>query len=329
MSTPLISAVMPAYNSESYIGESIESILNQSYKNFEFIIINDGSTDQTKQIIESYQDPRIRLINHQDNQGLVKSLNQGIKLARGQFIARMDSDDMASPDRFQTQLDYMLSHQKVGVCGSWIKVFGNQNFIWKSPILHDKICTRLFCESSIYHPSVVIRKSVLDKYELSYDQAYEYAEDYALWIEMAKHSQLANIPKVLLKYRQHSAQVSRARNQVQTKANEKIKLSLLKNLLKSYTQSEADIHLKSVSWYKGADEETLSLVRSWYQKLIFANREKNIYPHVIFLGELADHWIAICYLSKLGLIKYLYVFTYPELAIRGYARLIKRKLGYV
>lgn len=329
MTIPTISVIMPTYNADKYLRESIESILGQTYTDFEFIIINDGSTDQTKQIIESYQDPRIRLINHNYNQGLVKSLNQGIKLARGQFIARMDADDIASPARFQIQLDYMNSDPQVGVCGSWIKVFGSQNYLWRTPITHERITTKLLFESSIAHPTVMIRKSVFDKYELSYDQAYEYAEDYALWVEMAKHSQLANIPKVLLKYRQHSTQVSKARKQAQTKANEKIKLSLLKNLLKSYTQSEADIHLKSVSWYKGADGETLSLVRSWYQKLLIANQASKIYSSKIFKGELADRWVAICYLSKLGWSKYLYAFTYPELAIRGYARLIKRKLGHV
>ena len=122
-----ISVLMPAYNAEKYIGEAIESILNQTYKDFEFIIINDGSIDRTEDIILSYDDPRIIYLKNKENSGIVASLNNGLKQAKGQYVARMDADDISLPTRFEKQLQYMESNQHIFVLGTSLILFGENS----------------------------------------------------------------------------------------------------------------------------------------------------------------------------------------------------------
>lgn len=326
---PQISVIMPVYNSNQFLEESISSILNQTYKKFELLIIDDGSKDQSLRTIKTFKDSRIRLISHKTNRGIVDSLNEGIAMSRGEYIIRMDADDISLPNRFETQVNFMKNNPKVGVCGSWIEVFGKYNYIWKTPVTDSEIKLKLFFESAIAHPSVCIRKSVLVNNNLRYDSKFQYAEDYMLWYKISKVSLLANIPKVLLKYRTHRAQIGSRLKTKQVNINNLIKKHILSELISSPTDSMVSLHSKAVTWFKNADYFMLFKIKAWYKILIKANNKKHLYISNIFKNILSDHWIAICYLSKLGWKKYLYVFTYPELAIRGYARLIKRKLGYV
>lgn len=204
---PRISVLMPAYNAEKYISEAIESILNQTFFDFEFIIINDGSTDNTVNIIKSYHDDRIILIDNQQNMGLVSVLNQGLKLASGEYIARMDADDISLPERFMKQIKFMDKHSQVGVLGTWFHIFGDKiNRLEKKPKypkLKDFIIT-----SPVGHPTVMMRKTFLDKYHLQYDPAYAHAEDYELWVRAVKYMKFANLPEVLLNYRWSESNVS-------------------------------------------------------------------------------------------------------------------------
>ena len=150
---------MPAYNAEQYICEAIESILNQTYKDFEFIIINDGSTDRTKEIIKSYNDPRIVYLENEKNSGIVVTLNKGLDFATGEYIARMDADDVASPKRFEKQVAYMGKNKGIGVLGTGIIIFGEgmaeKSYSFSSNARQAK--ADLFFNSSLAHPTVMIR----------------------------------------------------------------------------------------------------------------------------------------------------------------------------
>ena len=154
-----ISIIMPAYNAEKYIREAIESILNQTYTDFEFIIINDGSTDKTKEIIKSYSDPRIVYMENEENSGIVVTLNKGLKCAQGEYIARMDSDDISLPDRFEKQIAYMDKHKDVGVLGTSIIIFGEgiKEQIYQFDSKYKKAKADLFFNSSLAHPTVMIQ----------------------------------------------------------------------------------------------------------------------------------------------------------------------------
>ena len=232
---------MSAYNSEKYIGAAIESILNQTFTDFEFIVINDGSTDKTPEIIDSYAraDKRIVFVNNKKNQGLITVLNQGLKLCHGEYIARMDSDDISIPERFKIQIEYMDLHPECGVCGSWINKFGSNiqdGEIIKYPHVM-KILDFLIHGNQVAQPSTMIRKSVLDDNNIWYNLAYKHAEDYGFWVEISKYAQVHNIPQVLLNYRWHDGNVSVVHRKTQLECAERIR----RDILLSLCSSEYDI----------------------------------------------------------------------------------------
>ncbi len=207
---PTVSVVMPAYNAEKYLREAIESILSQTYDDFEFIIINDGSTDKTKEIILSYSDPRIVYIENEQNSGICVTLNKGLDAARGKYIARMDSDDIAIPRRLETQVRYMDANPKIGASGSDIEIFGEGITPYIFTQLHtpDECSAGLLFNSCFAHPSVIIRKDILDQYNLRYKDEFRGLEDYELWWQISRHSGINNIAQPLLRYRHHKAQVT-------------------------------------------------------------------------------------------------------------------------
>lgn len=201
---------MPAYNASTYIREAIESILNQTLDDFEFIIVNDGSTDDTAVIIRSYSDPRIIFLENEKNSGICVTLNKGLAAARGKYIARMDSDDISLPERLAEQVAFMEQNPEVGASGSDICVFGDGIKPYTFTMVHesDDCKAGLLFNSCFAHPSVIIRRSILENNQLRYKEEFRGLEDYELWWQIGKHSKLANINKVLLKYRHHSGQVT-------------------------------------------------------------------------------------------------------------------------
>jgi len=204
----LISVILPVYNGEKYLFHSIDSILNQSYKNFELIIVNDGSTDGSRNIIENYssQDDRIKAL-HRDNKGLVYSLNEAIDIAKGDWIARMDQDDISLPYRLEGQLKY-IQKSSSDFCGSWVERFGStRNSIWRMPISDIAIKMYMLFGCPLIHPSTMGRTSAF-RY-LKYDYDFEGAEDYDLWVRAAIEGfTFTNVPKVLIKYRVHNSQMT-------------------------------------------------------------------------------------------------------------------------
>lgn len=208
---PIVSIILPVYNAEAFVVSAINSILQQSYRNFELIIINDGSTDATDTLLQPLLvDQRIRYINR-ENKGLIATLNEGIALAQGDYIARMDADDISLPERLATQLRYLEQHPKVAVVGSAYQVIdeaGQPISIRKPPQSHTGIAPLFWFGSPFAHPSVMINKRLLGA-ELYYDPNFLHAEDFELWIRLAKQHRLANLPTVLLNYRESAGSISR------------------------------------------------------------------------------------------------------------------------
>lgn len=211
---PKISVILPAYNAEKYLGESIESILNQSFQDFEFLIFNDGSTDTTKEIINDYNDRRIIAYHSDVNKGYVHWLNEGIKQAKGKYIARMDADDISLPERFQLQFDYMETHPEIGLCGSQIEIIGSGELV-KKPMTDNEIRWWFFIGNPIAHPVVMIRKEVLSQFQLFYKNDLKPAEDYEMWCRMSHKTKITNLQNILLKYRYHPNQESTANAGIQ------------------------------------------------------------------------------------------------------------------
>lgn len=208
MGGPIVSVIMPVYNCELYIREAVESILYQTYTDFEFIIIDDASRDDTVSIIKTYNDPRVQLIEKPFNSGYTNSLNLGLQVAKGKYIARMDGDDISFPERFARQIDFLEANPEVNLCGTSYRIIGSNRSI-ALPEGHDAIKIALLKGNCIAHPSVMMRKQSLDSFSVVYDVSKEPAEDYDLWVRMVMKGKLHNLQEVLLDYRTHSSQVSK------------------------------------------------------------------------------------------------------------------------
>jgi glycosyltransferase involved in cell wall biosynthesis len=200
MTTPAVSVIMSAYNEESYLAKAIDSILNQTFEDFEFIIINDGSTDGSGSIIQKYerQDSRIRGL-YQKNQGLIAALNSSIQVARGKYLARMDADDISLPTRLEKQFVYLEANPGVGVLGTWAKVVdynGALKSIWRTPISSELIKWTLLFRTSLIHASVMMRPEVIESAGFYRPEAL-HVEDYDLWVRLGNATRFANIPEVL------------------------------------------------------------------------------------------------------------------------------------
>lgn len=199
----LVTVLMPVYNADKYVAEAIESILNQTYQNFEFLIINDGSTDESEKIIQEFHDSRIVYVRNDRNMRLVATLNKGIKMARGKYIMRMDADDISVCDRMELQVSYMEAHPEVGVCGSFLSVFGDSIKPYTSfrPEKDEDIRSSLLVSNSIGHPNVMIRKSVMVDNGILYDEKFYRMEDWGLWVSLMQYCKFYNIQSSLLHYR--------------------------------------------------------------------------------------------------------------------------------
>ena len=212
-SEPIISVILPVYNCPNYIRDAVESVLCQTFDNFELILIDDGSTDDTPQILRQFTDVRIRLITQQ-NQGLAAALNQGIRLSRGRYIARQDHDDLALPERFSRQIAFLESNPHCALVGTWAKIWRSNlrtNRMHQHPADNATLHYELMFNNPFVHSSVMIRKSALERVGVySTDATRQPPEDYELWSRVAREYEVANIPEMLQIYREVVNSISRS-----------------------------------------------------------------------------------------------------------------------
>lgn len=279
----LISVVMPVYNGEKYLREAIESILNQTYQNFEFLIINDGSTDASEEIIRSFSDSRIVYLQNDKNRGLVYTLNYGINVAKGEYIARMDADDISEPTRFERQLEVFLNDQEIGICGTWAKIIGSE-IAFKVETEHEKIKCKLLFGNQFIHSSIMFNKALLDKSGIKYEENDFPAEDFAFWIKLSQSVKMLNISQCLLDYRIHPSQISTASSERQKQRTNELQIQQISKFL-NYEPSinEKKIHLLLAN----PDQEipdALSLkgIHLWLVKLKKLNSQCSYYDQSIF-----------------------------------------------
>lgn len=299
--TPRVSIVMPVYNGEKYLQESVESILNQTFPDFEFIILDDGSLDSTPRLLADYAERDARLVIHRfaENQGLASALNFGIHQARGEYIARMDIDDVSLPERLEKQVNFMDAHSEIGVCSTGAEFIGERRTKkWHYDTSHDAIHAHMLFVNAIGHPTVMLRTSVMRKYELEYDPSVRYAQDYELWSRTITKTRFANLPQILLKYRVHSASISVKHSVQQLQMYSRIHRQLLAPFGIEFNDAELEIHQK-ISLIKletGFRSSMLFLqqVRLWLEKLLRANRNTELIAPAALEAELGLHWTFVC-----------------------------------
>lgn len=278
-----ISVVMSTYNTGvKMLQEAVESILSQTFRKFEFLLIDDGSTDESVAYLNSLQDERIRLIRNPVNFGLTKSLNIGLKAAKGKYIARMDADDISLPTRLEKQYAYMESHPDVILCGTRVSFFNKDP---SQPTENSGIVTSdmeeyrvnlLFFNPGPYHPTAFFRHVSLLEYHVVYDENLVYAQDYGMWETISHLGQIYVMEDVLLLYRWHEKQVSREHREKQFLCDKEVKRRQLIALLGSVTEDELELHfVHSTAYFPRADINLKT--DEWYDRLLKANKEKHIY----------------------------------------------------
>lgn len=333
---PRASAIMPVYNRENYIKKAIDSVLNQTCKDFEFIIIDDGSTDRTVEIIKSYQDPRIKLYLNETNQGGGYSRNRAIDLAGGEYIINVDSDDINLPERFAKQIAYMDSHHEVGICGTWVKTIGEvEGQLWRCAVKPDIVHCRTLFEAVLCHPSTILRREFLDRYSLRYDIELKRAQDWDLYCRGARHFQIANIPEVLLYYTWRNYPKNLSDEELLSQRYYyfyEIDKRNFKALNLQPIEDEMLIHRRLGNLELKKDRDFVVAANKWLNKLLSANQIARIYPQSTFHQVLAGYWLEVCtYASDSPMQTWKQFFDSPYLEVSSLtwidkARILGKKL---
>lgn len=285
--TPKITVLMPVYNCELYVQIAVESILNQTYTDFEFLIIDDASTDSTLSILKSFSDSRIQIIEKPVNSGYTNSLNYGLSIAKGKYIARMDGDDISFSQRFAKQIAFLENNPDVVVCGTTYKIVGNDKLI-TLPENHEEIKMKLLWGNCIAHPSVMMRRESLVTNAIQYDLTREPAEDYDMWICLLAIGKLHNLQEVLLEYRVYNNQVSRKRAEDQLNSDIQSKFKLLGYLEINWTKDENQFLKKYFSRTEKIEFKNFKVFRQIQLKLSEANAKTTFFEVSIFNQFLKD-----------------------------------------
>jgi glycosyltransferase involved in cell wall biosynthesis len=274
MNNPVISVILPVYNCEKYIAEALDSILNQTFTDFEIFIIDDASTDRTIEIVSGYKDARIQHIRKPKNTGYTDSLNMGIRLTKGKYVARMDGDDISLPERFEMQFKLMESRPEIILCGTWLEIIGTGRII-KNPEHHEQILSQLLLKNPIGHPSVFIRKEAINSFE--YDKSKEPAEDYDLWSRMIWEGEFYNIQHPLLLYRQHELQVSHTKSNRQLRHFNESRLQLFKRLGFDASVFSEMLLMKILLHEFSLSAAEFKLMLKWFKEIKKINKIREVF----------------------------------------------------
>lgn len=295
MKTPRVSVIMPVYNAESFLEESISSILNQTYSDFELLIGDDGSTDRSIEIIRSFKDDRIIVIRNDKNLGIPGTLNRLIEASRGAYIARQDGDDISLPERLEKQVNFLDKHPEIGLCGTNFTSFGRKTRRMCMPLQDEDIKVYMLVSNPVCQPTIMIRKSNRTKY---YDQTWDLSEDYALCYEMSKTSKLANLPDFLLNYRWHDTNISITKEKKLMENANLIRSNIFRETL-SYEIKEKETQLINQVTSSALTEFTDLLL---FEKFLINIRSKN--KETAYYNERALHqrifrlWSSACFKLK-------------------------------
>jgi glycosyltransferase involved in cell wall biosynthesis len=293
-SGPLVSIILPCYNGEKYLKECIDSILNQTYSNFELIIIDDGSTDKTLRLLKRYKDKRMVILRNETKLGIVAGLNLAVKYAKGKFIARIDIDDMMREDRLRKQVEFLErdENQSVALVGSHHYVIdhsGNIIGINQYPVTVEEIRNAILFKNPFSHPAVMMRANVVK--QIRYSGKYPHAEDYHLWFKILKKHKAFNIPECLTYYRLHGKNVSNENAKSQRDSAADLIYTELENLEIEHSVDELATHIAIGQGLKAkffnTAEKHVSLEK-WLDKVLRSQQSKYAYSD-IFMYEMKDH----------------------------------------
>ena len=302
---------MPVYNASKYLRQAIDSILNQTYSDFIFLIINDSSTDDSEKIIRSYTDKRIQYHKNEHNIGIALTLNKAIELTQTEYFARMDADDISVPNRLELQINFMKQHPEVGVCGGFFKKFGNENTLVTRFTEDEMLKATLFFANQICHPTVIVRTEVLKINNLNYTIPVEYndnlkhtileLEDVFLWNKLKSKTRFANINEVLLHYRVEGQNFSTHSEEIIFERKKKYYLYLLNELNIIPSDKNLVLHISLTNFTHQATIADITNFRNHLHHILETNKKLNIYSPQALQKIIEQKWEQLFYfLPALG-----------------------------
>jgi glycosyltransferase involved in cell wall biosynthesis len=293
---PLVTIAMPVYNAEKYIKNAIDSVLGQTYPNFELVIVNDASPDSSKEIILSYSDPRIRYFENEVNLGIAKTRNKCIQQAKGKYIAVLDNDDIALPNRLEKQVEFLETNSNYGLCGSFYDIINSTGDIiikMKLPVTDIAVKTYLLFGNCFLNSSVMIQSKLLK--DRMYAEGFDMIEDYYFLYTISKMKKLSNLPFYTTQYRVHGKNTSIEKLDGMRKLSTKMDKMILKDLNISYSEQEFIMHTNFVTgnFYFFKTNEQLSRLESWLLKLYQSIKASQLYDMYLVKKIFIRRWILL------------------------------------
>lgn len=328
----LLTVIMPVYNASEYLSESIESILNQSFKDFTLLILNDNSTDNSLDIINEYaiKDKRVIVTNFDKNNGPAFLRNYGIQNADTKYIALMDADDVSMVNRFEKQINVLNQNDEIGVCGSWFTIFGNiESRIVKHFENHDEIKVNFLNECYIGNPTIMLRKKVVEGFY--FDKMFHPMDDYELWSKLIYKTKFHNIPEVLLNYRWHDKNISHTASANLSAIHKTIRYNQLSNLKITNINDNLD-YLYALSYESNQSLKTIIKIFYAANTLFKNNNELKVYSKKYFNKLIEENLTKIILEKRKYCIKLLYIvltkhpIIFQNLTFKQKRRFIKRCL---
>lgn len=297
MKSPLVTVFIPVYNCETYIADSLESILNQTYKNLEVLLVNDGSTDNSVGVIKKYNDSRIRIVNNEENRGIPYTRNVGLREATGEYLVIMDSDDISLPDRIEKQVKHLEANPSLDVVGSNYIKFNDKSErkISSSLKTPEEVKAMLLFFSPLSNPSSAVRMKTVRDNNLTYNEEFFVAQDYDFWAQLSKKGNLAVLPDFLLKYRSGHENITKTSKRDKVEKRKKIINAIHEDLLAFYgidlTAKEKQVYNEFFSQNFSAIQE-VSVIESMIRKLKSWNEDSDAFNKEVFLKVLDDAFLA-------------------------------------
>ncbi len=287
---------MPAYNTDEFIGDSIVSVLNQSYHDLELIIINDGSTDNTKKVVESFDDTRIKYFENIKNSGIVFSRNRGLDLAQGDFIAMLDSDDIANHEKFEKQIAFLKKNKDFGMVGSWARFINEKGKRmpggWKLKAPSEMIPAIMLFKNYFLQSSVLYRRECISHY--SFNKDYNIGEDYVIWFEILKKWKGWNLQQYLVSYRVHNESITKKFKEEKLKREKGVFKLMLSDLTIEPSNEELKMHIMIHDNKQIVNYKTLLSIEEWLLKIVSKNKILNVYNHRMLTRVVFNRWLKVC-----------------------------------
>jgi len=303
---PKVTVVIPVYNREKYVRDTIDSILAQTFTDFELLVIDDGSTDKSREVVRSYHDPRIRLVCNEANEGIPKTRNKGIQLARGEYLAFLDSDDWAYPERLAKQVAFLDNHPDHAAVSAWTDWMDEEGRplgrIKRKAVSPQEIAAQRLFQSGLRNTASMARTVVLRNY--SHQEQYDTSEDFDLWSRIAAKHKLASLPEVLVRCRRHKSRITREQAHRGKDRRLAIYAAQLHALGIVFTDTDLERHFLLRSMRKQRftpDLAYLEWAEAWLLRLREANQRVQSYPEPAFSSVLGQLWLKVCWHASAGL----------------------------